>query len=263
VGVVEDVSRFAELLATPNPRLDLALALIAATGRPDVDPDELLRALDELSLQVSSSGAEEIFRELFSPDGPIGLRGDRSDYYDPDNSLLDRVLRRRQGIPITLSVIGIEVARRHGMELVGIGMPGHFLVGDRTTGRFIDAFDGGRSFGPDGARVLFHSLHGPDTVFESTYLEPTSATMIVIRVLNNLRGAHLRRGDRAGVARALQLQAALPGSSVAARRDLAGVLAADGRFLEAAEVHESLAVDDEAESHDHELAALRLRARLN
>ncbi|MFN7150487.1 MAG: transglutaminase family protein, partial [Microthrixaceae bacterium] len=164
---------------------------------------------------------------------------------------------------ITLSVIGIEVARRHGIELVGIGMPGHFLIGDRTTGRFIDAFDGGRGFGPDGARVLFHSLHGPDTVFEPTYLDATSATMIVIRVLNNLRGAHLRRGDRGGVARALRLQAALPGGSVPAQRELAGVLAADGRFLEAADVYESLAIDDEAAAEEHQLAALRLRARLN
>jgi regulator of sirC expression with transglutaminase-like and TPR domain len=260
---VEDVSRFAELLATPNPRLDLALALIAAAGRPEVDPDDLVTALDQLAATVGSADAEGICRELFSPDGSVGLRGDRSDYYDPDNSLLDRVLHRRQGIPITLSVIGIEVARRHGIELVGIGMPGHFLIGDRTTGRFIDAFDGGRSFGPDGARVLFHSLHGPDTVFEPAYLDATSATMIVIRVLNNLRGAQLRRGDRAGVARALRLQAALPGGSVPARRELAGVLAADGRFLEAADIYESLAIDDEAAAAEHELAALRLRARLN
>ncbi|MFN7150156.1 MAG: hypothetical protein ACK4V6_11825 [Microthrixaceae bacterium] len=69
---MEDVSRFAELLATPNPRLDLALALIAAAGRPEVDPDELVAELDELSSAVAAADAEGICRELFSPNGPIG-----------------------------------------------------------------------------------------------------------------------------------------------------------------------------------------------
>ena len=260
---MDDLGRFAELMATPQPHLDVAMSLIAAAGRPEVDADHLVGRLDALADEVGHDDAAGIWAELFGPDGRIGLRGDRVDYYDPANSLLDRVLDRRLGIPITLSVIGMEVARRHGMELEGIGMPGHFLVGDRTTGHFLDAFDGGRDFGPEGAESLFHSLHGADQPFEPTYLAPTSRTMIVVRVLNNLRGAHLRRGDRSGVAAALRLQAALPGNALAARRDLAGVLAADGRFIEAAEVHEALAVDDPDAGAEHEHAAMQLRARLN
>lgn len=260
---MEHVERFAELLATPEPPLDLALALVAATGRAEVDPDELVGRLDALAARVPVDEPEGICTALFSPASDISLRGDGLDYYDPRNSLLDEVLSRRLGIPITLSVVAIEVARRHGSELVGIGMPGHFLLGERTTGRFIDAFDGGRSFGPDGARELFWRLHGPGTTFEPVYLAPTSSTMIVMRVLNNLRGAYLRRGDRSGLAVALRLQAALPGRAETARRELAGVLAADGRFLEAAEVHEDLARAGTADADEHINAATRLRARMN
>lgn len=260
---VDDLVRFAELMATPRPRLDLALSLIATAGRDGPGADELVARLDDLATRVRSTEPAGICTELFDPAGEIAFTGDRVDYYDPRNSLLDHVLDRRTGIPITLSVLGIEVARRHRVELEGIGMPGHFLLGDRTTGRFFDAFDGGRSLDADGARRLFGALHGAEQPFESVYLAPTSPSMIVVRVLNNLRGAHLRRGDRAGLARALRLQAALPGTGLAARRDLAGVLAADGRFLEAARVHDGLAEDDPGASEEHLTAAQRLRARLN
>jgi regulator of sirC expression with transglutaminase-like and TPR domain len=257
------VGRFGELMAAPRPPLDQALALVAAAGRPQVDPDALVAELDSLAASIEGDSAARICAELFSPDGSIGLGGDRDDYYDARNSQLDEVLARRRGMPITLAVIGIEVARRRGVELEGIGMPGHFLLGDRTTGQFFDAFDGGRRLGPDGAKALFHSLHGVDQPFESVYLASTPSTMIVLRVLNNLRGAHLRSGDRRGLAVALELQAALPGTSLPARRDLAGVLAADGRFLDAAAVHDALAADDPSAAVDHLAAAQRLRARLN
>lgn len=260
---MHELQRFAELMSDPRPRLDLALALVAAAGREGVQADELVGRIDELATTVQAGDAAGICAQLFSPDGPIGLVGDRSDYYDPDNSLLDRVLDRRRGIPITLSVIGIEVARRHGLELDGIGMPGHFLLGDRTTGRYFDAFGGGTALQADGARALFHELHGDEQPFEPIYLGATSRPAIVVRVLNNLRGAYLRRGDRPGLARALRLQAALPGLGLPARRDLAGVLAADGRFLDAAEVHETLAADDPEAAEQHRASALRLRARLN
>ena len=246
----------------PDPRLDVALALIAAAGRPEVDPDALVAALDALAHQVVEGDAEQVCTQLFSREC-IGLQGDRSDYYDPCNSQLDRVLERRVGIPITLSVIGIEVARRHGLTLRGIGMPGHFLLEHERSGRYFDAFDGGRVLDADGARELFWSLHGPGQDFDPSYLSPVSSTMIIIRVLNNLRGAHLRRGDRTGLADALALQATLPGVGLAARRDLAGVLAADGRFLDAAAVHDALAAEHPQSATEHRTAAQQLRARLN
>ena len=256
------ISRFAELVAAPDPRLDVALALIAAAGRPEVDPDALVDALDALAEQLDASDAAQVCEQLFSARG-IGLEGDRTDYYDPRNSQLDQVLRRRRGIPITLSVIGIEVARRHGLTLRGIGMPGHFLLEHERSGRYFDAFDHGRMLHAEDARELFWSLHGREQDFDPSYLSPVSSTMIIIRVLNNLRGAHLRRGDRSGLADALALQGTLPGVGLAARRDLAGVLAADGRFLDAAKVHDALADDLPHAAADHRSTAQQLRARLN
>lgn len=257
------LGRFADLMATPHPRLDLALALIAAAERPQVDPDALLAQLDDLASVISADDPPAICRQLFDPDGPVALSGDRRDYYDPRNSELDQVLLRRRGIPITLSVIGMEVARRRGVHLEGIGMPGHFLIGDRTSGQFFDAFDGGRALDATGARDLFHRLHGSDQPFEPVYLAATPPSMIVVRVLNNLRAAHLRRGDRRGLVGAIALQAALPGSQLPARRDLAGVLAADGRFVDAAQLHDELVDDDPEHAEEHRRAAIRLRARLN
>lgn len=260
--VMDPIDRFTALLATPRPRLDLGLALIAVTDRPQVRVDEVLDGLDDLAGRVSARDPGGICKELFDT-GPGALRGDRVDYYSPENSLLDRVLDRRLGIPITLSVIAIEVARRHGIAFDGIAMPGHFLIADRAGGRLFDPFGGGAPLGRDDARRRFHELMGADAAFEPAHLAPVSTTAILIRVLNNLRGAYLMRGDRSGMLTALRLLRAMPGVNLAARRELAGVLAADGRFLEAAEEHEQIASLDPSRSTENLSAAARLRARLN
>ena len=95
----------------------------------------------------------------------LGFRGDRRHYYDPENSLLDRVLDRRVGIPLTLSVVMMEVARRIGVPLGGVAMPGHFLVRDRVLPDvFVDPFDGGRTLDLAGVQRLFHAVTGAGTV---------------------------------------------------------------------------------------------------
>ncbi len=259
---MEPIERFAALLATPRPRLDLGLALIAVADRPQVSVGEVLDSLDAVARAVSARDANGICEELFG-EGPAAFRGDRVDYYSPENSLLDRVLDRRLGIPITLSVVAIEVARRHGVAFDGIAMPGHFLIAERVGGRLFDPFSGGVPLGRDDARRRFHELMGADAAFEPAHLAPVSPTAILIRVLNNLRGAYLMRGDRAGMLTALRLLRAMPGVNLTTRRELAGVLAADGRFLEAAEEHEQLAALDPSNSAENLSAAARLRARLN
>lgn len=257
----EAVAEFGALVAGGAEPLDRALALIATAGRPDVDPDAVIGRIDELADMVPAGDSVQMCRGLFTG---LGFHGNRTDYYDPDNSRIDRVIDRRTGIPITLSVLAMEIGRRRGVTLLGIGMPGHFLLRDASDDDlFLDAFDGGRVLDLAGCRRLFAGLHGPTAPFDPAFLTPTGPVDIVTRVLNNLRAAHLRGGDRHGFVDVLRLQAAMPGAGVGERRQLAGVLAEEGRFLDAALVHDRLADEDHARADEHRAASVRLRARLN
>lgn len=258
---MDEALQLGALVASGSPPLDRSLALIAAAGRSSVVPDEIVERLDRLALDVPADGAASLAAGVY---GGLGFRGDRDDYFDPDNSLLDRVLDRRKGIPITLAVVAMELGRRRGVRLLGIGMPGHFLLRSATDEeQFLDPFDGGRVLDRDGCGRLFANLHGPSAAFRPEFLEPSGPVDIVVRVLNNLRVARLRSGDRHGLADVLRLQVALPGSQVGDRRQLAGVLAAEGRFLEAAALHDDLVDDDHLRAAEHRAAAARLRANLN
>ncbi len=264
MGRPEDYAAFAELMARCEPPLDRALAAIAATSRTDVDPESIIARLDDLAGRCTAGQPGELCGELFEPGRPGTFLGDRERYYDIENSLLDEVLERRRGIPITLAVVAIEVGRRRGVGLVGVGMPGHFLVrAEHDTDAYFDVFDGGRPLDASGCRQLFRELHGPGPEFSEAFLEPTPNTQIVARVLNNLMGAARRAGDRPTLTCALRLSAALPHSSIASRVRLAGSLAAAGRFGEAATVYEELAALDPDGADEHAAAALGLRARLN
>lgn len=249
------------LVAAGAEPLDRALALIAAAGRPGVDPADVLARIDALAVLVPDLDAEQLCGGIFRG---LGFRGNRGDYYDPDNSRIDRVLDRRAGIPITLSVLAMEIGRRRGVPLVGVGMPGHFLLRDAGDDDvFLDAFDGGRVLDLDGCRRLFARLHGPTVPFDPAFLAPTGPADIVTRVLDNLRVAHLRAGDRRGFLEVLRLKGAMPDAGISERRQLAGVLAEEGRFLEAAALHERLAGEDVSRADEHRAAAVRLRAHLN
>ena len=256
-----DTSEFAAVVRMDPVPLDRGCALIASTGRPRVDPDAVVGALDDLADHVEATTPEDLCAQLF---GRGTFRGDANDYYDPRNSLLDAVLARRVGIPITLSVVAIEVGRRIGVGLVGVGMPGHFLLrAAEDPDRFFDPFHGGITLDRDGCARLFDGLHRGQLRFTPDLLDVTPPLAVLARILNNLRGAQVRAGDRAGVVRALALQCALPGSGVAERIELARGLGSLGELLDAATVHDELAVLDPAHETEHAAAALRLRAQLN
>jgi regulator of sirC expression with transglutaminase-like and TPR domain len=122
-----------------------------------------------------------------------GFRGNEAEYYDPRNSCLDAVLDRRTGIPITLSVVYIEVARRLGQPVAGIGLPGHFIVqyNDGKYCTFADPFHGGKLLSEDECRVLAREV-GVDIATEPSTLRPVSNRYILVRMLNNLRSAYFR-----------------------------------------------------------------------
>lgn len=122
-----------------------------------------------------------------------GLGGDIDDYYDPRNSFLNEVLDRRKGIPITLSVIWIEVGRRAGIDVQGVALPGHFLV--FAGGQLVDPFHGGEAIGADEAAALVAENYGGPPRLNPDWLEPVAPEAILERMLVNLTEAYRRAAE--------------------------------------------------------------------
>lgn len=181
--------------------LDRGAFLIAAAFDPEVDVERELKALDALArgAERSVAGAEgalsavnELNEYLFDH---VGFSGNEHDYYEPRNSLLHEVLRRRLGIPITLSVVYIEVGRRLGMPLRGVGMPGHFLVRhDDEPSLFVDPYYRGAVLTEQECAERLRSI--ADTVrWERAFLTPVTPRAILARMLRNLSAVWVKRGD--------------------------------------------------------------------
>lgn len=224
-----------------DPPLDVGCLLIAAHSHPDTDPGQVLTAgltaLDELAQSCPAPTVDGLRRHLFAH---LGFRGNRRRYDDPRNSFLDHVLEARTGIPITLSVVMIEVGRRLGMALDGVGMPGHFLVG-LGNGSFVDAFDGGRVLDVAGCRERFLELAGPGAPWSDDLLAPLAPQAVLARVLANLRQLFASTQDLRGLDWVLELRLGIPGVPPRERAERASVLAALGRYDEAAAELEALA----------------------
>lgn len=250
-----------ELVHGPaSPPLDRGGFLLAAHRRPDLDIDAQLERLDRLAAAVRGAPTlDSISLHLFTSEG---FTGDRDDYYDPANSMLDLVLDRRRGIPITLSVVMLEVGRRLHVPLRGVGMPGHFLVKDAVfDDLYVDPYHGGARLTGDQCRRFFRSLHGPTARFDPSMLAPVDELEILTRMLRNLTGVYARRGDRHGLVWVTRLASAWPGAGRAEALAHARALAEVGQHLAAARHLEqrSTELGDEGLAR----AAAAHRARLN
>lgn len=176
--------------------------LVASTDDPNVDIDGCRANLDRMAEAArartpSEAGPLEelnaITDLLF---GVIGFAGNRDDYYDPNNSYLHQVLERRLGIPITLSLLSIEVGRRAGVPVLGIGMPGHFLVRHRDEQNyFVDAFNGGVLMNRDECGAVLRQAAGDDARLEEHHLNPVTPREILARVLRNLKAIYWDREE--------------------------------------------------------------------
>jgi regulator of sirC expression with transglutaminase-like and TPR domain len=254
---MDPTERFADLVREPEPDLALAEAalLIAAHDHP-VDVAAKLAALDELAHDAPGT-PEALARHLFTD---LGFAGNEVDYADPRNSYLDEVLRRRLGIPITLSVLMLDIGRRRGLTLEGVGMPGHFLV-RADDGAFYDPFHGGLRLDEDGCRLIFEATLGT-VPFSPQYLVPVGPRAVLARVLANL--VHSAAGrDPATSIWATRLRLRIPGLSIVERRAGAALLGRLGRFAEAANALDALAGELEGEAALHaarDAAAFRARA---
>jgi regulator of sirC expression with transglutaminase-like and TPR domain len=195
--------RFTELAALPDNRIDLARAalLIAAETYPDLDVAAYLGRLDALALAVRPQladrrgPAERIARLnhfLFVEERFIG---NRDDYYDPRNSFLNQVLDRRTGIPITLSLVYLEVGQRVGLPLRGVGFPGHFLV--KYAGEIeiiVDAFFG-QVLNREQCHARLQAVLGEHASLDAHHFAPATNKEILARVLGNLKHVYLQRND--------------------------------------------------------------------
>jgi regulator of sirC expression with transglutaminase-like and TPR domain len=199
---VADPPGFSKLAAEPGATLDVLALALAAEFRT-VDAPGAIATLDALGDELSRvPGIQGAAPELQARacgellGGVHGFEGDREHYDDPQNSMLDVVLARRRGLPILLSAVYVEVARRAAIELAGVGLPGHFVVGHFGADPpvLLDPFAGGAPM-PDVAT-------GP--------VQAWSPHEIAMRMLNNLVFSFQRRGDLTSAIRAAAMRLELP-----------------------------------------------------
>jgi regulator of sirC expression with transglutaminase-like and TPR domain len=261
---MDATARFIELVSGSEAemRLDEACLLVAAHAHPGLVVADQLAKLDDLAGRVAEPDVDAVVDLLFKREG---FKGNVDDYYDPENSHLDSVLERRVGIPLTLSVLAMEVGRRVGVPLEGVGMPGHFLVRTRSDPpAFFDPFGGGRQLDVDGCADLLRQAQGNQVPFSIDLLDAVGPRAIVARLLANLRATYEQRGDRRALLWVLRLRSRIPGVPLVELRALASALASAGRFDEAAAELERLAGQiDEVPAGKLRSRARQLRALLN
>lgn len=260
--LMEAVARFAELMALPEEDLDLAEAALAIArgGDPQLDAARWLGELDDLAAGLS--GLDELTHRLFRE---LGFRGNSTNYYDPQNSFLHRVIERRLGIPISLSVLTMEVGRRAGIELEGVGMPGHFLVRVASTGAYLDPFHGPELFDEAGCEALFREVvgAGPEVAFGPHLLASASKHEILARMLINLRAIYRTEASGRDLEWTVRMGMALPDAPGELVLELGEALEMQGKLLEAARELEDRSHVYPKLSELLRTTARGLRARLN
>lgn len=200
--------------------LDAASLELAALDHSPLDRRGTLALLDEWSRLLESRILPETTGPLFLDRlnhllfEELGFSGDTEDYYDPANSCLDQVVARRRGIPITLSLTYMEIARRTGRIVEGVALPAHFLCRYVSEGVavYIDAFNRGQLLTEeDCVEMISWTTEQPVDVDPSLF-PPASPRVMLHRMLNNLRNAYMRRGQLADMMRIAEIQRVTLGS---------------------------------------------------
>src|SRR5205085_2973941 len=184
--------------------LDRAALLIAAEEYPQMELETYLAQLDSFAARARENDdpqASPVTRLLRLNDklfDEFGFRGNAENYFDARNSFLNDVIERRTGIPITLSVVYIEVARRIGLRIFGVGMPGHFLVKyqDEVEEILLDPFNGGRLLSEEDCFRMVLRMYQGGVVFQRSYLDAVSKKQILTRMLQNLKSIYTRVGTQ-------------------------------------------------------------------
>lgn len=219
---------FDQEIQQPDERIDLAKAAlyIAQEEYPNIDPEEYLNAFDTMALELQERlpsqryplrVIQSINQYLYDD---LGYAGNVEDYYDPRNSYLNDVIERRLGIPITLALVYLELARRIDFPMVGVGMPGHFLIRPdiADTEIFIDTFNGGEIMFPQDCQERLTQFYQQPVQLQPEFLATVSKRQILARMLANLKYIYLNQQELekalAAVERILLL---FPGASLELR----------------------------------------------
>jgi regulator of sirC expression with transglutaminase-like and TPR domain len=204
-----------EAAAEPIDLFQSAL-LVAALDNPDLDLAGSKHDLDRLAAEVAKGvpeGADDVAklaaldRVLFKE---LGFHGSRGDYYNRANSYVNEVVDDREGIPITLALVYMELAKRLGVSIDGVGLPGHFLVRHAPAGaepRWIDVFDGAAILDRDGVAKLYRDLQGRELTDD--LLAPVGPKAILTRMINNLLSIATREDDAPAMLRYLDAMLAV------------------------------------------------------
>ncbi len=196
---------FRQAVDRPEDLIDLGRAAltIALPDYPDLDIPACLAQIDELAVAVTQrcGAVADVYRSLAALNYILfterRFRGNRDDYFDPKNSFLNEVLARKTGIPISLSVLYIEVAQRIGLKLSGVGFPGHFLVkyAESREEIVIDPFAGGEVRSREDLAGMIRQLYGDKVSFHAEFLEPVTKKQILQRMLANLKAIYRKKND--------------------------------------------------------------------
>ncbi|MEB3229614.1 MAG: transglutaminase-like domain-containing protein, partial [Leptolyngbyaceae bacterium] len=197
--------QFEKAVKWSNANVDLAKAALymAQEEYPEIDPEHYVAVLDQMAATIKPTLPDELYplRVIHCINdylyGELGFGGNESDYYDPDNSYLNRVIDRRTGIPITLSLVYLEIARRLGFPMVGINMPGHFLIRPDVNDMelFVDPFHKGEVLFQQDCQERLNQLFGEPVDMQPDFFEPVSPRLLLARMLRNLKVIYLKRDD--------------------------------------------------------------------
>ncbi|HLN59457.1 MAG TPA: tetratricopeptide repeat protein [Thermoanaerobaculia bacterium] len=243
-AALEIVERFRRFAEERDPDLFEGALLIARIADPGKDAGPARERVEALASRVrrlrerEGTGYEALLRVLFEEED---LRGDTDSYDDPRNSSVAHVLDTGRGMPITLSIVVIEVARRASLALCGVGLPGHFIVGgaDLPDGQYLDPFDGGKLRDAQAVADRVGEIFGTPVELPPEAFLPDSARAILARVLFNLRRSFEKRGRLEESLAALECAEALVPRDPSLQRERGLLLLRLGRTDEAVAVLES------------------------
>jgi regulator of sirC expression with transglutaminase-like and TPR domain len=183
--------------------LEMAALYIAQEVYPEMEPSVYVEKLDRMAEAIRPRLPESMYplrvlkviNEFLY--GELGFRGNRNQYYDPRNSFLNEVIDRRMGIPITLSLVYLGLARRLGFKMEGVSFPGHFLIRpvyeEMTV--FVDAFSGGEILFEQDCQVKLAEMFGGQLPMQSMFFEAASNRQFLARMLTNLKANYIHIED--------------------------------------------------------------------